>query len=848
MPAKGRQIYFILSSPLASFPVLKHFFMTIKKVLGTITVLLLAVVAHAQVTVKGTVKNKENTPLPGATVTASEGHKKMSAVTNEAGEFSFPNLSSGSLTLAVNYVGKTGTSQRLVVAGQDVTTAFVLDDDAAALEPLEVRSVRASDRAPFTKTNLGSADIEKNNTAQDLPFLLNQTPSVVVNSDAGNGVGYTGIHIRGTDGTRINVTLNGIPYNDAESGISYFVDLPDFSSSVSSIQIQRGVGTSTNGAGAFGATINVSTNEIHDSAYAEINNSYGSFTTWKNTIKVGSGLLNNHFTVDARLSRITSDGFIDRASSNLQSVYFSAGYFNTKTSLRFTVFTGKEKTYQAWNGVPGAKLFGSQQDLQAFYDNNIGTYFFTPADSVNLFNSNKRKYNLYNYPNQTDNYQQDNYQLFFNQLLAPHLSLNIATFLTRGKGYYEEYENNQNYNDYGLANPVYANDTITTTDLIRDRWLDNYFYGATFSLQHQTRMDEVTVGGSASQYNGLHYGNVIWASNGGVDKDYQYYRLWAYKKDANIYLKWLHQINSSFSFFGDLQYRYVKHDMDGFEDNPKLYINRDFNFFNPKAGVSYAKNNWTAYISYAMAGKEPNRDDFEAGKTTQPNKEILHDWEASIAKNNRVFNWSATLYYMQYKDQLVLTGKINDVGSYTRVNVPNSYRAGIELQAGEKLTNWLNINAGATFSRNKIKSFTEYIDEYDAGYNYIGQQFIQHNNTDIAFSPSLIANGSVTLLPVKNFEVGFVSKYVSRQYLDNTENVARSLSPYFTEDARLIYTFKKFVFKEWSLIGQINNIFSRQYQPNGYTFSYNYYNNPVTENYYFPMAGINGVIAVNIKL
>ena len=819
-----------------------------KNVLGTITAIIFAVVAHAQVTVTGTITSKYNAPLQGATVTVFAAHKKTSATTNEKGEFLFENLTAGSINITAEYVGKKRALQKVVTANGTNVINFLLEDDSYALEPLEVRSVRASDRAPFTKTNITAAEIQKNNVAQDLPFLLNQTPSVVVNSDAGNGVGYTGIRIRGTDATRINVTLNGIPFNDAESQQTYFVDLPDFASSVSSIQIQRGVGTSTNGTGAFGATINLSTNERHDTAYTETSNSYGSFNTWKNTLKVGSGLLNNHFTIDARLSRITSDGFIDRAKSNLQSAYFSAAYYGAKTSLRFNIFTGKEKTYQAWNGVPEAKLSGSADDLLNFYNNNIGSYFFTAADSVNLFNSNKRKYNLYTYPNQTDNFQQDNYQFFFNQSLAPHLSFNIATFLTRGKGYYEEYKYNQKYSNYGLSNQIYNADTITKTDLIRDRWLDNYFYGANFSLQHKTRNDELTFGGSVSKYDGLHHGNIIWTANGGADNGNEYYRLTANKKDANVYLKWLHQFNNSFSFFGDAQYRRVMYKMNGFEDNPKLQINRNLNFFNPKAGLSYAKNNLNAYVSYAMAGKEPNRDDFEAGKNAQPNKETLYDWEAGISQLNEKFNWSATLYYMQYKNQLVLTGKINDVGAYTRVNVPNSYRAGVELQAGYKLSEWLNLSAGATFSRNKIKTFTEYIDEYDADFNFTGQQEIQHRKTDISFSPGIIANGSVNMLPAKNFEISLLSKYVSHQYLDNTQNKAKSLRDYFTEDARLIYTFKKVVFKEWSLTGQLNNIFSRKYEPNGYTFSYNYDSYPVTENYYFPMAGINGVIALHITL
>ncbi len=669
---------------------------------------------------------------------------------------------------------------------------------------------------------------------------------MVVNSDAGNGVGYTGIRIRGTDGTRINVTLNGIPYNDAESGGSYFVDLPDFASSVGSMQVQRGVGTSTNGAGAFGATINLSTNQLHDTAYAEANNSFGSFNTWKNTIRVGSGLLNNHFTVDARLSRITSDGFVDRASSNLQSAYFSAAYIGNKTSLRFNIFTGKEKTYQAWNGVPQAKLFGTKEDQVNYYNNNIGYYYFTPADSLNLFNSNKRTYNVYTYPNQTDNYQQDHYQLFFNQSLSDYLTLNIASFLSRGKGYYEEYKYAQGYAKYGLDNYVTGNDTITATDLVRQRWLNNYFYGQTFSLQYKRPLDEVTFGGSWTKYDGKHYGNVIWA-NAGIPKEHQYYYMPAYKTDMNMYAKWLHTFNNAVNVFGDVQYRRVMHDMQGFQSIPALFIRRTFNFINPKAGISYSSNGWNMYASYALANKEPNRDDFQASKSDQPKHETLHDFEGGISRQNKMYSWSATLYAMLYKNQLVLTGQINDVGAYTRTNVPNSYRAGIELQGTVRLANWLNINAGATLSRNKIQSFTEYLDDYDGNFDWKGQQTITHKNKDIAFSPNIVANGSINIFPVKNLEINLLSKYVSKQYLDNTQSNAKSLRSYFTEDIRAIYTFKHILFKEWRIAAQLNNVFNKQYETNGYTFGYYYDNSLITENYYYPMAGTYGTVSVNIS-
>lgn len=815
-----------------------------KRILGTLTVLLITVIVHAQTTVKGKVKDTQNQPLAGATITLQVNNKTFTSITDGNGNYQISKVPENTTAkLTVQFVSKKTFEQQFNINQINPVFNITLEDEAYFLEPLEVKAVRASDRAPFTKTNVNEQEIAKRNYGQDLPFILNQTPSVVVNSDAGNGVGYTGIRIRGTDATRINVTLNGIPYNDAESQGTYFVDLPDFASSVNSIQIQRGVGTSTNGAGAFGATINLSTNEFNEKPYGESNNSYGSFNTWKNTVKVGSGLIDDHFTIDARLSRITSDGFIDRASSNLQSLYFSTAYINKKTSLRLNVITGKEKTYQAWNGVPQAKLFGTKENLKDYYYNNVGNYYFTPADSVNLFNSSKRKYNYYTYPNQTDNYQQDHYQLFFNQSINNNLSFNIASFLTRGRGYYEEYKTDASFNDYGLDDFVVGKDTITSTDLVRQLWLDNYFYGQIFSLQYKKNKDELTLGGSWTRYDGKHYGDIIWA-NIGVPKDYEYYRFPATKTDKNVYIKWLHQLNNRWSVFSDVQYRHVMHDMQGFEDHPELLIKRSFNFINPKAGISYLNNGWNAYLSYALANKEPNRDDFEAAINEQPKKEMLHDFETGISKRAAGYNVGATLYYMLYKDQLVLTGKINDVGSYTRTNVPYSYRMGIELQGSYAFTNWLNAAANISLSKNKIKDFREYIDNYDDG----TQQAVAHHNIDISFSPSVIASGVVNILPSKNMELNLMSKYVGKQFLDNTQNDKRSLGAYFLQDARAAYTIRNFLFKEWNISAAVYNIFNKKYEPNGYTFSYIYGGAFTTENYYYPMAGTNFMIGFNLKL
>ncbi len=689
------------------------------------------------------------------------------------------------------------------------------------LQPLEVRAIRASDKAPFAKTNIDKATIVKQNLGADIPFLLNQTPSVVVNSDAGNGIGYTGIRIRGTDATRINVTLNGIPYNDAESMGSFFVNLPDFASSVSSIQIQRGAGTSSNGASAFGATLNMATNEFNERSYIELNNSFGSFNSFKNTIKLGSGLLGKHFTIDARLSNITSDGFVDRAKADMQSFYFSTAYINKKSSFRFNVFSGKEKTYQAWYGVSEPMLTTNRK--------------FNAAGTEKMGEP---------YNNQTDNYTQTHYQLFFNQSLNTKWSFNTAVFLTRGKGYYEEYKADQRFSKYGLPNQLMGGNTITRTDLVRQRWLDNYFYGQIASLQYKSTKSDITLGGGWTQYDGLHFGTLPWLQIGAAPEKYQYYNLPATKKDANIYAKWQYNLFKHFSSFADLQFRTVSHIMNGFNNNPSLIVNRHFNFINPKAGITYAAKGWQAFLSYAIANKEPNREDFESGNFTQPMQETLRDWELGIEKKGIGYSVGATFYYMHYKNQLVLTGKINDVGAYTRTNIPISYRRGVELQGAAVVNKWLNVLGNISFSRNKIREFTEFIDNYDNGF----QATILHSDKDISFSPNTVSSLALNITPAKNIEWSLLNKYVGKQYLDNTQDENRKLNAFFVSDFRTIYTIKKKIPKEIQIIFQLNNIFNLRYEPNGYTFSYIAGGASVTENYFYPMAGRNFMLALNIKL
>lgn len=693
--------------------------------------------------------------------------------------------------------------------------------DTTELVPVEVRATRAGSKAPFTKTNLKRADIEQKNLGQDLPYLLNQVPAVVVASDAGTGVGYTGIRIRGTDATRINVTLNGIPFNDAESQGSFFVNLPDFASSAASIQVQRGVGTSSNGAGAFGATINMSTAEDNKLPYAELANSYGSFNTWKNTLRLGSGVIGKYFTTDVRLSNITSDGYVDRATSDLKSYYFATNFEKGNTGMRFITFSGREKTYQAWNGISEADLKTNRR--------------------INYSGMEKPGTP---YHNETDNYRQDHYQLFLTQKLGTGLLFNTGIFYVKGRGYYEQYKADRDYEDYGLPNPTVEGTAVTSTDLVRQLWLKNEYYGNVFSLQYNRAGTEATFGGSVTKYIGNHFGDVIWAKNGMPEPTHRWYNNDAWKNDATVYGKWQQQLAANWYGYTDLQLRTVRYRIDGFRENPALGVNNQYLFFNPKLGLTYQKGSLMGYASYSIAQKEPNRDDFETGAEQQPRPEKLGDLELGIEQKAKNYNWGITGYYMHYKDQLVLTGQINDVGAYTRTNIKESYRLGVELQGAARLTNWAQISANLALSRNKVQNFTEFVDDFDNG----GQKTTNYKETDIAFSPRVVGGAQLTLTPVKDLAVVIFGKHVGRQYLDNTQQRSRSLDGFFVADAQVRYAIKVAGLKEINFVGQVYNVLDKMYTPNGYTFSYFTGNAVTSENYYFPMAGRNFMAGVTIKL
>ena len=793
----------------------------------------------AQITITGKVTDNQGA-LTGANVRV-KGRSIMSQTTTN-GTYTLSNLNNGTYTIVVSYVGYK-TTEKTVTLNQDTEINFSLSAQNFLQDQVIVRATRANEKSATTYKNVSKTEIEKNNFGQDLPFILQNTPGVVVNSDAGAGVGYTGIRIRGSDNSRINVTVNGIPINDSESQGTFYVNMPDFASSVDNIQIQRGVGTSTNGAGAFGGSLNIQTTASETEPYAEINNTYGSFDTWKNTVKVGTGLINNRFSFDGRLSRISSDGYVDRGASLLKSFFVSGAYHGNKDLLRLNVFSGAEKTYQSWNGIPESRLTNDAAGMNAYIERNS----LSPADAENLLNSGRR-YNSFTYDNQTDNYWQDHYQLIYARQLSEKFTFNGALHYTKGEGYYEEYRVDNDLSAYGLNPVVIGGTTIESTDLIRRRWLDNDFYGATYAFNYQPNQKlNFTLGGAYNEYKGAHFGQVIWAqyaSNGSVDR--HYYDNDGFKTDFNIYGKANYSPTESLSLFADLQYRRVYYTIDGTENKLNtLAIFDKLNFFNPKVGATYFINaESNIYGSFSVANKEPNRDDYaDAAAGAFPKREHLKDIELGYRFKNSQFNVGTNLYGMFYKDQLVVTGKINDVGGNFRQNVDKSYRLGIELDGSYIINKAFTLNANAAFSRNKIKNFTEYYDDYDNG----GQVVNQYALTDISYSPNAVIFGELAYNPFKGFAIALQSKYVSKQYLDNTQNNDRTINGYWVSNARLGYDFRFSGVKNINLGLLVNNLLDKRYESNGYTYGYQYGGSRITENFFYPQAGTNFLLSLNVK-
>ncbi|GAB3984400.1 TonB-dependent receptor [Spirosoma terrae] len=771
--------------------------------------------AWAQFSISGSVNDADGGTLPGAAITIEGTYK--GTFTDAQGAFQLSNVKSGPLSIRVSLLGYEAQSQTLDLT-QNATLSFRLQKTAVAVDEVVVSATRANQKSAIAYSDVTRKDLDKLNLGQDIPQLLNFTPSIVTTSDAGAGVGYTGIRIRGSDATRVNVTLNGIPYNDAESQGTFFVNMGDFASSVSSIQIQRGVGTSTNGAGAFGASINIQTNKLEKKPYAETNISGGSFGTRKVNVLAGTGLLNNHFVLDARLSKIYSDGYVDRAFSDLRSFYISGGYYTKKSFFRLNVFSGQEQTYQSWGGVPQELL------------------------------KTNRTYNPYTYDNETDNYQQDNYQLITSHELSKNWRLNVSAFYTKGKGYYEQYRPNDKFSNYGLPNVVIGDSTISRTDIIRRRWLSNDFYGTVFSLDYNG-FGKLTanVGGGWNTYQGGHYGEIIWARIAGntTIRD-RYYNDDATKRDVNLYAKAFYQFTKELNAFVDVQVRTIDYSFLGFNSQlQNVQQDAKLTFFNPKAGLTYTLNDVsTIYGSVSVGHREPNRDDYtQSTPQSRPKAERLIDYEAGYKIQTAQLAFTVNAYYMNYRNQLVLSGQLNDVGAYNRVNIPTSYRAGVELEAGARLAKQLRWNINATFSRNKVRNFTEYLDNFDTGL----QESRQYSQTDISFSPNVIAGSQLLFTPAKGLELGLLSKYVGKQYLDNTSNESRKLNDYFTNDIRLIYTIKPKFAQEIAFTILFNNVLNELYESNGYTYAYISEGRVTADNGYYPQAGRNFLAGVRVR-
>jgi len=787
-----------------------------KKIFSLVAAMICSQISIAQFTLQGVVRDKKTLDgLPKATLVLDNSTIAVEA--DISGLYIIKDIPAGKHIVEVRYVGYRTMTFEITIT-ENTQRLIDLEQQVYDQAPIEITATRANEKSGMAYTDISKAELEKINTGRDVPYLLESVPSLVPTSDAGNGIGYTGLRIRGSDGTRVNVTIDGIPINDAESQILYWVDLPDLASSVDNIQVQRGVGTSTNGASAFGGSINIQSNKPSEKPYLTTSATAGSLNTFKTTANIGTGMINDKWNFEGRLSKIASDGYIDRATSDLKSFYVAGGYYGKKDIIKLKVYSGKEITYQSWYGVPESSL-----------DTN-------------------RTWNYYTYDNQVDNYQQDNYQLFYTHLFSDKWQFNTALHYTYGRGYYEEYKEDEALADYNLEDVVIGSDTITNSNLVRQKWLKNDFYGITFSTKYDpSDKFSYIFGGAWNQYDGDHYGEVIWsqyASNGFIGD--KYYENNGLKTDFNVYGKLTLKLIEKLSGFVDLQYRTVNYEFTGYDDTgASLPQSEDLHFFNPKAGITYSVDpRQYGYISFSVGNKEPSRDDYtETSRNSRPLPERLYDIEAGYQLRRDKFSFGFNYYNMLYDNQLILTGEVNDVGNYTRTNTETSSREGIELEGSWNPIKNVSIAGNVTFSRTNIKEFREYTDDYDTGL-----QVLQiHRDTEIAFSPDLTGFVSLGWKAFTNFEVVLVNRYIGEQYLDNTSNNNSVIDPYFVSDLRLNYTLKPKFMKAVDLSLMINNIFDEVYESNGYAYSYFSSSVKTTENYYYPQAGVNVMGMVTLK-
>lgn len=822
-----------------------------KNLLAFLLLLLVVGTGYAQADVTGKITGANGVPLIGATIQLLE--TKQGAATDLEGNYRITNVQPGVYTAITSYVGFE-TQRRQTTVQQNtplVNLSFKLKEKPIAFDQIVVKATRATDKLPITFTNLESEEIQERNLGQDIPFILKWTPSTVVSSDAGTGIGYTGLRIRGIDPSRINVTINGIPLNDSESQGVFWVNMPDFASSTNNIQIQRGVGTSTNGPAAFGASLNLNTSVVNRTSYGRVSATVGSFNTRKGNVAFGTGLIGDKFTLDGRLSTIDSEGYIDRSSVDLSSYYLSGAYVGRKSSLRFNTFSGHEVTYQAWNGVPVQFIENTEnEDLRTY--NSAGTA--RPGEP---------------HDNEVDDYRQSHYQLLFNSQLNRNWDLSLTGNYTRGKGFFELYKGGADLSSYNI-NPITIGDEIVSeSDLIERRWLDNdfYFTSAAVNYGSDDKKVNINIGTAFSLYQGDHFGEVIWARfSGNTEQDNRYYENDATKTDFNLFTKASYQFADKLTGFADLQYRRVDYEFEGFDnDGSNITETVDFNFINPKLGLTYELNQGTSlYAYFGVGNKEPNRSDFtDSTPNSRPTHETVYDTELGIKKTWQKAAFEANLYFMDYDNQLVSTGRLNDVGEYTRVNIKDSYRAGLEVVGGVQLTEQLNLEGAVTLSDNKIKAFTEFIDNWDTW----EQETIEHEKTDLAFSPNTIFNAGLTFNALPNsakqdLSIGLSTKYIGQQFIDNTSNENTSLPSYSYSDLRVAYTIKTAFVKEIAFTLLVRNIFDAKYISSAWTYRY------ISEGYdgrpddpttrleqgstynltgYYPQAGRNFLLGVTLN-
>jgi iron complex outermembrane recepter protein len=795
----------------------------------------IAVSLHGQQlrsTISGTVTSSDGLPMAGASIVVEELHSGV--VAGNSGHYELRGLKNGSYHIRYSFTGYEPVVRETVLS-RSVVIDITLNESVVMTDEVVVSSTRAGSSTPVAYSDVDAKGIQRNDMTRDMPYLLALTPSVVETSDAGTGVGYTSLRVRGSGGSRINVTLDGIPLNDAESQEMFWVDLPDLASSVSSIQMQRGIGTSTNGAGAFGASVNINTLTPPNEAGAEVNFSAGSFNTFKTTVKGYTGRLGDHFSMALRASMIKSDGFIKHSGSDIKSGSVSTAWTSARTVIRANALMGSERTGIAWWGVPEEMLSTDRR--------------YNPAGEYTDANGVTRYYN-----DEVDDYLQNHYHLSVNHMLTGKLTFNVSLHLTTGNGYYEEQKSDQTLAEYGLENIVIKDTTITETDMVERKWMSNTFYGAVWSLTRKGAKTDLTLGGGINRYDGDHFGKILWMQNAGpYIPGYEWYRNRGLKDEINLYGRTSTELTSSLSSYVDMQLRYISYTIKGPDDDMHdLTLGHYFTFFNPKAGLFWRNGTGSeVYASVAVAHREPTRSDFtnaagDASATPKPEK--MTDMETGYSFKSAPLVFNLNIYLMNYHNQLVPTGQISNVGYSIMTNVEKSYREGIELSTNFTPSKNYGVNANITLSRNKISDFRNYYTEYNTSDWSSIYTYSDLGTVDIAYSPSVTGSATMEYTPAENLSLCLTGKYVGKQYYDNTMSNDRKIDPYFVSNFSAGYAITTKSMGEIDMRLQVNNILNNKYQSNAYGGMWREDAVEKTWAYFFPQAGTNYMFSIGFKL